>query len=50
MTLRTQPPDEGLDPQGLLLYDGQGRITYSRNLTADIALEGIALARQYGEH
>lgn len=35
-------------PQGLLLYDGQGRITYSRNLDTDIALEGIAVARQYG--
>ena len=34
--------------QGLLLYDGEGRITYSRNLDADIALEGIAIARKYG--
>ena len=34
--------------QGLLLYDGEGQITYSRNLDADIAMEGIAIARQYG--
>ena len=44
-----QPVDREKHLQGLLLYDGEGRITYSRNLEPDIALEGIALARQYGE-
>lgn len=35
--------------QGLLIYDGEGNVIYSRELEEDVALEGIAIAKELGE-
>lgn len=34
--------------QGLLIYDGEGNVIYSRELEEDVALEGIAIAKELG--
>ena len=34
--------------QGLLIYDGEGNIIYSRQLEEAVALAGIAIAKELG--